>query len=611
MLNQQLKQQLISRVLPRVQTPAQYMGGEHNAVRKDHGQVRGKLCLAFPDAYTIGMSHHGLQVLYSLMNDREDWACERAFTPWPDMEAELRQTGLPLYSLETFTPLSQFDVVGFSLQYEVCSPNLLTMLDLGGIPLRSQQRAAADPLVIAGGPCAQNPEPLAPFIDVFITGDGEPSLPRVCDLWIQLREEARSLGGLRSGPAGCQQREELLARLAAAFPFCYVPRFYEPEYRDGRFLALNRTRTDVPETIEPSVIADLDAIPLPVRPIVPYVECVHDRIAIEIMRGCPWQCRFCQSTVIKRPLRVRSVETIVQGALESYRNTGFNEISILSLSSSDYPHFEELVLRLREVFRPLGVNVSVPSLRVNEQLRSIAELIGNERRSSLTLAPEVARDDMREQIRKKIKNEDLYEGCRTAFQNNYESVKLYFMCGLPGEREVDLDGIVEMAETIARIGKEVKGRFAKVTASVSNFVPKAHTPYQWNAMQTREYFQWAHKYLRQRRQIRSVNVKCHDVETSLLEGVLSRGDRRVGDAIELAWKRGARMESWTEHFDGTRWWSALADVGIDADKALQQPYEVGNRLPWDHLNVKYGRTFLEKEQMRSVVQLREMANVEN
>ncbi len=304
------------------------------------------------------------------------------------------------------------------------------MLDLGRIPMHADRRTALDPLIIAGGPCAQNPEPLAPFIDVFVTGDGEPSLPRICDRWMQLREEFHQREGLAEGDRGCRQREEMLARMAADYPFCYVPRFYEPEYVDGRFAALNRNRHDVPETIEPSVIADLDAMPLPTKPIVPFVECVHDRIAIEIMRGCPWQCRFCQSTVIKRPLRIRSVDTIVNAAMESYRNTGFNEISILSLSSSDYPHFEELVLRLREVFNPLGVNISVPSLRVNEQLRSIAELIGNNRRSSLTLAPEVARDDMREQIRKKIKNEDLYEGCRQAFRRNFESVKLYFMCGL-------------------------------------------------------------------------------------------------------------------------------------------------------------------------------------
>ncbi len=605
MLNQQLKDRLVRHVLSRVQTPAQYLGNELNAVRKDHREVTGKLCLAFPDAYTIGMSHHGLQVLYSLMNAREDWVCERAFTPWLDMEQQLRSQQIPLYSLETFTPLSQFDVLGFSLQYEVDYPHILTMLHLGGISLREEQRTLAEPLVIAGGPCAQNPEPVAPFIDLFVTGDGEPSLPLICDRWLKLREDA---GPILEGEAGRRQREELLLQLAQELPFAYVPRFYEPEYKDGRFVALNRTHTEVPETIEPSVISDLDGIPLPTKPIVPYVECVHDRIAIEIMRGCPWQCRFCQSTVIKRPLRIRSVKTIVDAAIESYRNSGYNEISILSLSSSDYPHFEELVLELKRVFRPLGVNVSVPSLRVNEQLRSIAELIGNDRHSSLTLAPEVARDDMREQIRKKIKNDDLYEGCRVAFANNYTGVKLYFMCGLPGEREVDLDGIIEMSETIEKIGKEVKGRYPKVTASVSNFVPKAHTPYQWNAMQTREYFQWAHKYLWQKRSIRAVNVKCHDTETSMLEGILSRGDRRMADVIELAYQRGARMESWSEHFDSSRWWQALADCGIDYHQALHTPYEVGDRLPWDHVNVKYGRTFLEKEHDRAVIQLDAMAD---
>ena len=447
MINTQLKEQLTNQVLLRVQQPAQYVGDELNIIRKDHRELEGKLCLAFPDTYALGMSHHGLQVLYALMNREPKWCCERVFTPWTDMEEQLRSKNLPLYSLETFTPLCDFDVVGFSLQYEVCATNLLTMLDLGRVPLRGKMRTMADPLILAGGPCAQNPEPLAHFVDAFVTGDGEPSLPLVCKMWRKLKSECER-GGLAKGEEGVRQREDMLARLARELPFCYVPQFYEPEYFEGRVIALNRTRADLPETIEPSVISDLDAIPLPVKPVVPYVECVHDRIAIEIMRGCPWQCRFCQSTVIKRPLRIRSVDTIVEGALESYRNTGFNEISVLSLSSSDYPHFEELVLRLKEVFNPLGVNISVPSLRVNEQLRSIAELIGNKRRSSLTLAPEVARDDMREQIRKKIKNEDLYEGCRQAFRRNFESVKLYFMCGLPGERPVDLDGIIEMAETI-------------------------------------------------------------------------------------------------------------------------------------------------------------------
>jgi radical SAM family uncharacterized protein len=613
MLDTQLKDRITSRILPRVQTPAQYVGGELNMVRKDHRAVRGKLCLAFPDTYSIGMSHHGLQVLYTLMNNRADWVCERAFTPWDDMERALRQAGLPLYSLETFTPLSDFDIFGFTLQYEICTSNILTMLDLGGIPLRGAERTMEHPLVIAGGPCAQNPEPLAPFIDLFVTGDGEPSLPLLCDEWLRLKDECRANGGFARGEAGRRQRDEALARMAARLPFAYVPRFYEPEYyADGRLAALNRTRSDVPETIEPSIIGDFDGMPLPAAPIVPFVECVHDRIAIEIMRGCPWQCRFCQSTVIKRPLRVREVETIVAAALEAHRNTGFNEISLLSLSTSDYPNFEQLIRRMQEVFRPLGVSISVPSLRVNEILKSVASLIGTDRHSSLTLAPEVARDDMREQIRKKIKNEDLYEGCREAFANGFDKVKLYFLCGLPGEREVDLDGIVDMAETIAQIGREVRGRFPKVTASVSNFVPKAHTPYQWNGMQTREYFHWAHQHMRRRLKIRSVQLKCHPVETSLLEGLLSRGDRRLADVVELAWRRGARMDSWAERLDPDLWWKALADVGqgragMDFASLVHRASPIGDRLPWDHINVKKGRTYLEKEQLRAVVQLEAMA----
>ncbi|MEM9644790.1 MAG: TIGR03960 family B12-binding radical SAM protein [Planctomycetota bacterium] len=609
MINESRRRQLESRVWPHVQAPAQYVGGERNIVVKDHDSVRFKLAIGFPDAYTIGMSHHGLQVLYSLMNRREDWCAERCFTPWPDMEAKLREHDIPLYTLETFTALRDFDVIGLSLQYEISSPNVLTMIDLGGIPLESKDRNMADPLLLAGGPCCQNPEPMADYFDVMITGDGEPALPTVCDRWVDLKEEyRRDDGSFADDQTGRRQREEALARLAQELDYAYVPRFYEPEYADGRIASLTRTRPDVPETIGPSVISDLDGIPLPTSPIVPYIDCVHDRIALEIMRGCPHLCRFCQSTVIKRPLRIREVDTIVDAALESYQNTGYNEISILSLSSSDYPHFEPLVKRLHEVFKPLGVNISVPSLRVNDQLRTLPQLIGNGRRSSMTLAPEVARDDMREQIRKKIKNSDLIEGCRVAFQNGFESVKLYFMCGLPGEREVDLDGIVDLAEEIAQVGKEVRGRYAKVTASVSNFVPKAHTPYQWNGMQQRDYFHWAHQHMRRRCKIRSVTVKCHHVETSLLEGVLSRGDRRTGKAIRLAWERGARMDGWTEHLDPERWWQAIEDAGIDVDQQVHQPYEMLDKLPWDHVNVKFGRAYLEKEQGRATVQLAAMAS---
>ena len=595
MLNVALKDYVTARILPNVQTPAQYLGGELNSVRKDHREVAGTLCLAFPDTYALGMSHHGLQVLYSQMN-AEGWSCERAFTPLPDFEKALRDHELPLYSLETFTPLHEFDVVGFSLQYEICYTNLLTMLDLGRIPLHAEDRGADDTLVIAGGPGAQNPELLAPYIDLFVIGDGEPSLPVVCRLWKEMQGDPDL------------SREERLARIAGAVEWAYVPRFYAPEYApDGTQCAIVRLRDDVPAAIKPCTITSLDALPLPTRPIVPFVETTHDRIAIEIMRGCPWQCRFCQSTVIKRPLRYRTVETILDAAMASYRSTGYDEISLLSLSTSDYPHFEELVTKMSEVFTPLGVKISLPSLRITETLKKVPALLDEGRRGGLTLAPEVARDDMREQIRKPINNQDLYDGAAEAFRRGWRRVKLYFMCGLPGERPADLDGIIEMAETLARIGKDVTGRYADVTASVSNFVPKPHTPYQWNGMRDRDYFHWAHKYLRSKVRLRSVTVKTHDIETSLLEGILTRGDRRVAPALEEAWRRGARLDAWREHFNPRLWWSTFDDLGVDVPFYSQRTRPVDEVLPWDHIHVKKGREYLAKEQDRSVVQLTAMA----
>lgn len=603
MLNETLKQEVLRR-LHRVTTPAQYMGGEVNSTPKDHRQVRGKLCLCFPDAYSIGMSHHGLQVLYTLMNADPQWACERAFTPWQDWEAILRQDQLPLYGLETFTPLHQFDLIGFSLQYEVSYTNVLTMLDLGGIPHFNNERFVSDPLVVAGGPGAQNPELLAPFIDLFVIGDGEESLPHVMNHWMTLKEQA-----IREGDNTHQRRMDMLAQVVAGVDWAYAPSFYEFDYLpDGAIASVTRTRSDVPAEVRSCTIQqDLDAIPLPTKPVVSFVQTPHDRIAIEIMRGCPHQCRFCQSTTIKRPLRMRSVETIVQAALESYHNTGTNEISLLSLSSSDYPHFEELVQRMHEVFNPLGVNVSLPSLRINHQLRSLPSLIQGVRKAGLTLAPEVARDDMREQIRKRIKNDDLYEGCREAFKHGWQKVKLYFLCGLPGEREVDLDGIVELAENICRISREVTGRYLEVTASVSNFVPKPHTPYQWNGMKSREYFRWAGDYMHRKKRLKAVKIKQHCIDTSMLEGILTRGDRRVSPALYEAWKRGARLDGWKECFDPQLWWQVFADLGIDMAFFAHRERPMTERLPWDHVNIKKGRAYLEKEQDRSILQLRVMA----
>lgn len=595
MYNSALRQ-AVDRIIGRVQMPAQYLGGELNSVRKDRDQVRGRMVLAFPDTYGLGASQHGLQVLYSIMNADPQWACERAFCPWIDFENELRRDRLPLYGLESFDPLHTYDLVGFSLQYEVSYTNILTMLDLGGIPLYAKNRTMDHPLIIAGGPGAQNPEILAPFIDLFIVGDGEESLPWVMDRWMTAKEKGRS-------------RLEAIAEIVGSTTWAYAPAFYEPEYHaDGTLAAMNRTRSDVPREISTCQIScDFDAIPLPKKPIVSFVQTPHDRIAIEIMRGCPWQCRFCQSTVIKRPLRTRSVETIVQAALESYRNTGYQEISLLSLSTSDYPHFFELVNRMAEVFAPLGVSVSLPSLRVNEHFPQLPKLMKGVRKAGMTLAPEVARDDMREQIRKPIRNQDLFDGCRNAFAEGWQKVKLYFLAGLPGERRVDLEGIVDMADEIARIGKEVTGRFKDVTASVSNFVPKPHTPYQWNGMASREYLRDAGELMRRRVRHRTVKLKQHNIETSMLEGLLTRGDRRIAAVLEGAWRKGARLDGWGECFDPEKWWSTVRELNIDFDWYVHRHRPTSEVLPWDHINVKKGRAYLEKEQNRSLLQLEVMA----
>jgi len=570
----ELRAKIESRLLPDIQTPGQYIGGEPGSIVKPAGSVAGRFCFAFPDLYTIGMSNYALQLLYDIVNRRSDWACERVFCPLPDMERMLRQNGLPLYSLETFTPLHRFDVLGFTLQYELCSTNVLTMLDLGNIPIRSDDRTMSHPLVIAGGPSVFNPEPMARFIDLFVIGDGETSLLAVCDAWLELKKMKIS-------------RNDALLELARRFPFVYVPRFYRAEIApDGRSMRLRPTESGVPESIGRAVVADIDAFPTPVNPVLPLIESVQDRISVEIMRGCPGGCRFCQSSPIKRPIRTRSVDSIVTAAREACLATGVRDVSLLSLSSSDYPEFDTLVQKLRETLTPLGISIALPSLRVNHQLSSVMQSLTTERSSGITIAPEAARDEMRKRINKQVTNENLLEGCRSAFENSFSRVKMYFLCGLPEETDADIDGIVSLSQEIVFLGKRVAKRFPAVTASVSNFIPKPQTPFERDGMKTREYFAEVHKRLRFSKHAKAVQIKYHDLETSLAEAMISRGDRRIGEVIETAWHNGARLDAWREHFRHDLWRAAVKSTGIDVAQLVHVPYDAAAELPWEHITTK-------------------------
>lgn len=604
----QLSVFLRDKIFPYVQAPGQYLGGEINSVVKPnfHG---GKFCMIFPDMYSIGMSCHGLQVLYHLMNLQPNWQAERAFAPQPDMEKLVRAYGIPWFSLETKTPLNQFDVLGFTLQHELCYTNVLTILDLSGVSITSADRAEDAPLILAGGPCVWNPEPLADIFDAFIIGDGEESLPQTCEKWRQLRQSGVS-------------RKDALHAMAAEFEWLYVPSCYTP---DESFCPVP-IYDDVPAVIKPAIVPDLEKYPLPTKPVVPWVEAVQDRVAVEVMRGCPWKCRFCQSNPIKRPVRIRKPETVCKAVEEAVEATGYEEVTLLSLSTGDYPKINEVIKYLDDVSRcpcnsaqeeesdelpPDGdiskvkrtarnFSVSVPSLRVNSHLTRLGEVLRTQKHSGLTLAIEAANEDMRVIIGKPITNDDLLEGCRIAFSRGFQRVKMYFMCGFPGERNDDLDAIFELAERVAKLGKEVSGRWPKISVSVSNLVPKPHSPFQWLPMQTRDYFNEAGYYLRHRRLPTSISVKTHDVAGSMLEGVMCRADRRAGKAIIEAWKRGAQFDSWIEYFKPRIWEEAFEATGLDVKAILHAPKTVTDRLPWDFIQIRQGRKYLENEFLQSM-----------
>ncbi len=564
------RETLLSGLLPRVSTPGQYIGSEWNVVVKDHGEVAVRFAFCFPDTYRIGMSHLGLQILYHVINSQEDMLCERAFLPEPDMQALLRAEGVPLFSLETTTPLARFDVLGFSLQNETAYTNVLAMLELAGLPLHSAERTEEHPLVIAGGPCCYNPEPMTPYFDLFLVGDGEEELPRL----LRRLDEVKDL-----------PRREQLRALAEASSAVYVPSFYQPRYDgNGAFRALEPTEPGARLPIEAAVVADLDQAPYPTAPVVPYVQVVHDRMVVEIMRGCPHRCRFCQASVVKAPLRLRSPATLVTLAEAIYHTTGYNELSLLSLSTGDYPKLSELVAALAARFDQRRVNIALPSLRVDESLRNLPPALASVRKSGLTLAPETASDDLRCVLGKRITNEDLLAAVRSAYQAGWNLIKLYFMVGLPGETEEDVRGIAELTRAISDARRDVTGGAARVNLTVAPFVPKAHSAFQWEPMRDLSYFRQAEAILQRLLRRGRLRLKFHRPERALLEAAFARGDRRLAPVVEEAYRRGCLMDAWREHFDFARWTDAFKAVGLDPATYALEARPLDGPLPWGHID---------------------------
>ncbi len=587
-----LRERVSEELLPRVRQPGQYIGGEWNQLVHEGDWQRAEIRVAvgFPDAYAIGMSHLGCQIIYWLCNHTPGVCAERVYAPWGDAERVMRERGIPLFTWDTRQHVGKADIFAVSLQYEMGFTNLLMMLDLAGIPLRSEERDDRHPLVIVGGPQADNPEPVADFVDLVVIGDGEHSMAAILECYRELKRRGAS-------------RRDMILEMARRFEWLYAPSLYAFDYGDDGTIARigrsNACPVDFPlrERITRCQTPDFEAVPFPSRPLMPYVEIVHDRISIEVMRGCPQRCRFCHAGYTKRPLGLRSVDYIVNIAEEAWRATGHDEIGLLSLSTADYPHLKELAERLNEQFRGRHVNLSMPSLRVDKMLANIPWMVSTVRKGGLTIAAEAARDDMRAAIRKKVSDGNLIDGVQQAYAAGWNTVKLYFMCGFPGEREEDITGIFDLAREVSEAKRRVRGGPASVNASVGWLVPKPHTPFQWARQETLEYFNEARRILSHvSRSVRSnVKVKTHKPERSVLEGVFSRGDRRLGRAIEAAYRMGARMDGWDEVFDYSLWIRAFEETGIDPAFYAHRERGYDEILPWDHIGSGPSRTYLEHQ----------------
>ena len=587
---------LSDEILLSIDKPARYIGNEINMAVKDPDKVDIRFAMCFPDVYEIGMSHLGMQILYTMFNQREDTYCERVFSPWTDLDRIMREQQIPLFALETQEPIKDFDFLGITIQYEMCYTNILQVLDLSRIPLHASERTEEHPIVIGGGPCAYNPEPLADFFDIFYIGEGETAYDQLLDLYKEYKVHRRS-------------RAEFL-HAAANIPGMYVPAFYDVRYHDdGTIHSFTPNCPGIPATVTKELVTDLDSVVYIENPLVPFIKVTQDRVVLEIQRGCIRGCRFCQAGNVYRPLRERSLDYLKDYAYKMLKSTGHEEISLSSLSSSDYTYLKDLVTFLIEEFKGQGINISLPSLRIDAFSLDVMSKVQDVKKSSLTFAPEAGSQRLRDVINKGLTEEVILNGAAEAFRGGWNRVKLYFMLGLPTENQDDMEGIALLSEKIAElyydeVPKEKRNGRVQIVASSSFFVPKPFTPFQWAKMCTKDEF-LERAYLvkdkfREMLNFKSLKYNYHEADLTELEGVLARGDRRVAAVIEAAYHKGALYDSWSEHFKYERWSEAFEDCGLDIAFYTTRERNLDELFPWDFINAGVSKAFLKKEWLRAL-----------